>query len=328
MAKVSKKEPLISVIVPVYNSQTFINECIDSLIAQTYKNLEIIIVNDGSTDESGKICDEYAKKDDRIKVYHNKNNGVSYTRNFGISKANGDYIGFIDSDDYISKDMYKILLNNCIENNADISICDVSREDNSFICNQKKQIILYNQQDYIKKYFRIGSQTCEYYPVNKLYKKSIIDSNLFPSEYHEGEDAFAILKTILRSQLIVYCPLNLYYYRKNENSATAHFSDTDWELIDVWDDIVEYVKETQKDYIDYAILNRKRLNFTILMRMSLNISPKELKKDKRAQKLLNELKKDEKYLLNSSIKLNRKILIFLFCRNFKFISSILYLLKK
>lgn len=106
-----KDTPLISVIVPIFNSEKYIEECIESIINQTYKNLEIILVDDGSTDGSPQICDDFAKKEDRIKVIHKKNGGPSSARNAGIDAANGEYLGFVDSDDFIANDLYETLLN-------------------------------------------------------------------------------------------------------------------------------------------------------------------------------------------------------------------------
>lgn len=325
MAKVFKKGPLISIIVPVYNCEKYLNECLNSIINQTYSNLEIILVDDGSKDNSGAICDKYAENDKRVKVFHSKNHGVSFTRNFGIKHANGEYIGFVDADDYIDKRMFEILLNNSLKYDAEISICDVSRNPKKLGNIKNRSIIVYNQHEYVKKYFRIGSQTCEYYPVNKLYRKSVIADNFFPIKYHEGEDTYGVLKTILNSNKFVYCQQVLYYYRVNNSSATSSYSDTDWELIDVWDDIVDLVSAT--DYVEYAKLNRKRLDFTMLMRMALNVKTSVLKKDEKANKLLASLKKNEKYLLKSSMRFDRKILIFAFCRNYFFVSKLLYFIK-
>ena len=103
--------PLISVIVPVYNVEKYLAKCIDSIIAQTYTNLEILLVDDGATDSSGAICDEYAQKESRIRVIHKENGGLSDARNRGIAEARGEYLGFIDSDDYIDVDMYELLYN-------------------------------------------------------------------------------------------------------------------------------------------------------------------------------------------------------------------------
>ena len=118
-----KKQDLISIVVPIYNVEKYLEKCINSIIIQTYKNIEIILVNDGSTDSSGKICDIYLKKDKRIKVIHKKNGGLSDARNVGIENAKGKYIAFIDSDDFIDSDFIEILYNLIIEYNADVSCC-------------------------------------------------------------------------------------------------------------------------------------------------------------------------------------------------------------
>ena len=115
----------ISVIVPVYNVEQYLERCVDSIINQTYKNLEIILVNDGSTDNSGQLCDELAKKDSRIRVIHKENGGVSEARNFGVKEISGEYVIFIDSDDYINKRMINVLYSQIKLEEADVSVCGV-----------------------------------------------------------------------------------------------------------------------------------------------------------------------------------------------------------
>ena len=115
--------PLISIIVPVYNVKDYVEKCLDSICGQTYKNLEIVVVDDGSTDGSGEICDTYAQKDPRVKVIHRENRGVSAVRNEGLDIALGEYIGFVDGDDWIDSDMYEFLYELLIVNEADISVC-------------------------------------------------------------------------------------------------------------------------------------------------------------------------------------------------------------
>ena len=118
------EKPLISVVVPVYNVEKYLEQCVNSIINQTYDNLEIILVNDGSKDKSPYLCDELAKKDSRISVIHKENGGPAETRNVGTEKASGEYIAFVDSDDWIHPKYIEILYNNLKENNAEISICN------------------------------------------------------------------------------------------------------------------------------------------------------------------------------------------------------------
>lgn len=120
---------MISVIVPVYKVERYIHQCIVSILNQTYQDLEILLIDDGSPDKCGEICKEYAKKDSRIKVFHTENHGLSAARNVGLQIAKGEYIGFVDSDDWIEPDMFEILLRRLEETGADISVCEIWRED-------------------------------------------------------------------------------------------------------------------------------------------------------------------------------------------------------
>ena len=124
---------LISIIVPVYKAEKYLRRCVDSILAQTYQNIEVLLIDDGSPDNSGEICDEYAEKDSRVRVFHKPNGGVSSARNLGLKEAKGDYIGFVDADDYIDKTMYEVLLCNLIKENSDISICSYNQEDSNGI---------------------------------------------------------------------------------------------------------------------------------------------------------------------------------------------------
>ncbi len=115
----------ISIIVPVYKVEPYLRKCVDSILAQTFTDFEVILVDDGSPDNSGKICDEYASKDSRVRVIHKENGGLSSARNAGIDVARGKYLGFVDSDDYIEKDMYELLYDNIVKEQADLSICGI-----------------------------------------------------------------------------------------------------------------------------------------------------------------------------------------------------------
>ncbi|MCF0156053.1 MAG: glycosyltransferase, partial [Veillonella sp.] len=127
----------ISVIVPIYNVEPYIHQCVDSIINQTYKDLEIILVDDGSPDNCGKICDEYAAKDDRVKVIHRPNGGLSAARNSGLDVATGEYIAFVDSDDYIACNMYSDMMEFMLKHKLDIVVCSSYRVKNSKIKEEK-----------------------------------------------------------------------------------------------------------------------------------------------------------------------------------------------
>jgi len=136
---------LVSIIIPVYNSERHLSSCLESAIGQSYENIEIILINDGSTDNSGMMCDEYANKDKRIKVIHKKNSGPSSARNAGIESARGEFIFFLDADDYIEKDAINLLVENYRQTKADVVIGDFRKIKNDFIEDRKDILFLSNQ---------------------------------------------------------------------------------------------------------------------------------------------------------------------------------------
>ncbi|MCT4287903.1 hypothetical protein CMU71_15445 [Elizabethkingia anophelis] len=216
--------PLISVIVPVYRVEEFIHECVDSIIAQSFSNLEIILVNDGSPDRSGEICDEYAQKDKRIKVIHKANGGLSDARNMGLSVATGEFISFVDSDDIINPDFIQILYTNI--GDADLSFCLFKEFSDN-------EIITYNLVE-IKSLDIISSQRMlselfqYHYPASviacsKLYKSSLWNNVRFPkAKVHEDE--FVIHEILDQCDFISFVEAELYYYRKREESIMSSAS--------------------------------------------------------------------------------------------------------
>lgn len=222
-------DKLISVIVPIYNVENYLKECIDSIIYQSYKNLEIILVDDGSTDNSGIICDDYAKIDSRIKVIHKKNGGISDTRNVGIDNSKGEYILFIDSDDYIDKDMCKILINKALKTDSDIVICNFYRViDEIKIKNTLSDIEenrCFNSYEFLKIFFErrkdYGGLSV---PWNKLYKASLF-KNIRYNVGYIFEDIDIIYKLYYKAKRIIVIDIPLYYYRYRLQSITASFSE-------------------------------------------------------------------------------------------------------
>ena len=210
---------MISIIVPVYNVEKYICRCIDSILDQTYKDFELILVDDGSTDSSGKICDDYKKRDKRIKVIHKENGGLSSARNIGLDIAEGDYIGFIDSDDYIRKDMYEVLYNDIVKYHADISICSYKEVNEYFQpknIRDNNKIEIYEGIDSLNQLYK-NNRVKFIVAWNKLYDKSIF-KNL---RYEEGkihEDELIIHKLLLSSKLVTYNSKEMYYYLQREDS--------------------------------------------------------------------------------------------------------------
>lgn len=219
---------MISIIVPIYNVEKYLSRCIDSILNQSFTDLEIILVNDGSTDNCGKICDEYKLIDDRIKVIHKINGGLSDARNVGIAVAKGKYIMFVDSDDFIDSNMCKILLEQMKLYNVDIVSCNFFFSYNNGIKkinNQSiKTLTVLNNLEMIKKYF------CNYsvdlnVVWNKLYKKELFTKYniVFPKGYIH-EDNFIIYKLYYKSKKI--CIMNdiLYFYEQRNNSIAKNIS--------------------------------------------------------------------------------------------------------
>lgn len=211
---------LISVIVPVYNVEKYLKECVDSLINQTYKNIEIILVDDGSTDGSSLICDEIAKKDDRIQVYHKKNGGLSDARNYGIEKAAGSYICFVDSDDYVEKDYINSMFQNIKKYNTRIAACGYCHlYENGGIKeinfqNIKKIYYGDEAQKYLNiiGYFNVSS-------CNKLFEKKLFNDIRFPVG-KKSEDWFVMYKLIEKANSIYYDSDSKYIYRQRAGSIT------------------------------------------------------------------------------------------------------------
>lgn len=215
---------MISVIIPIYNVEKYLSRCLDSVINQTYSDLEILLVNDGSTDSSGFICDEYAKKDSRIVVIHQENKGTSIARNRGLERAKGEFIGFVDPDDVISVHFYEILYNTLIKTNSDLILCNFQnfthfneiKEDKRSLYNSNE----YNGYNFIKN-FTYKKDTVRYVVIwNKLYKRYLWDELRFPENVKICEDEYVWYKTMFKAHKIYELDQILYYYFKRANSIT------------------------------------------------------------------------------------------------------------
>lgn len=315
---------LISVIVPVYKVEPYLERCIQSILSQTYTNLEIILVDDGSPDRCGEICDRYAREDSRIRVFHKENGGVSDARNYGVEQSSGKYISFIDADDYISPDYYFYLLSLLKKYDADISCCcieNTSRESTKFDENM----------DFPEEVLFTGVEACRelmgrYYDIlvvvwGKIYKSEIVKQYSFPLG-KRYEDEAIICSYLYSAKNIVIGNRRLYAYYQNPNSfmhnqSTSRHLDIAWVLEQraeffekhhekklakiSWNHVLnKYIIDSMenngrsdcviREFIRGKSLDVKTVFSVILYRISPNVHGKCLKIQSKFIKFLNILK--------------------------------------
>lgn len=213
------EQKLISIIVPVYNVEKFVDECIASIVSQTYRNLEIILVDDGSTDSGGKKCDAWAERDGRIRVIHRKNEGVSEARNLGIREASGEYLGFVDSDDVLHPQMYEKLYGAICETGCKISCCGAKKaevfKETDFAPVKEEEIKVYTCKEVMGELIRDGESYVTIW--NKLYAREVIGTTVFPPGKRH-EDEFWTYRILSRAETIAMLGGQYYGYRKNTGS--------------------------------------------------------------------------------------------------------------
>lgn len=299
------EKPLISVIVPVYKVEQYLDRCLKSIVNQTYKNLEIILIDDGSPDNCPLICDEWKKKDNRIKVIHIQNQGVSAARNIGLDVATGTYIGFVDSDDWIADDMYELLLGNALETGADISHCSFYKAESvtsysegmgtgtRFICNNPKGI---------EECLKIESFILSIW--NKLYKKQVLEDVRFEVGHYISEDTLFNFLAFKKSKKTIYDGKPKYYYFTRINSAIeSSFSKKNLDVIFFTNRILQLTKQYYPDLLDYA--ERRDVIENILMVNSIITSKHKQDYADEYESIMNKLKSYAKQA-NKNTKLHFK----------------------
>ena len=300
---------LISIIVPVYNAEKYLNRCIESIINQTYKNLEIILVNDGSKDLCGQICDEYSVKDSRIKVFHNTNHGVSYSRNYGIKQSSGQYLMFIDADDFIDLDyiskMYNIILNNDYEVVFTNHVLDYGNNKiiKNFVSKELQNSCDISYPKYINLYFNsyVLSSSCKI-----LFNKNIVSSNKieFNEKMKYGEDMLFSFMLYTKSKKTYF--LNDYgYHYYIHNLSSSHSSDINKKIKYCNDNLQLY--KTIKNIFDDEKIEFDYIIFLDAILRNLNYAFNDI------VSLLNDLKSNE---INELLTLYRNYL-----NDFKFSKS-------
>lgn len=296
------KTPLVSVIVPVYNVEKYLKKCLDSILKQTYSNIEVILVDDGSTDGSGRICDECVKKDKRFRVVHQKNGGVAVARNTGLSKAKGEYIAFIDSDDWVKKEYIERLMQEAQEKNADVVQCE------QITVSKENEYIIYDDAEKYNKVIS-GYEACE----EMLYQNvvtsalwgKIIRSKLFDGlSFKSGiihEDLLMLYRIFKKAKEVSVIGDLLYYYFEREDSLIRKaFSKNTLDVLDVVDEILE--DTDGDDRLHAAAISRKtNADFFVLRQLPTG-------QKRSGRKMKKEIAKYRKSLLkNPKVRKKTKV---------------------
>ena len=278
---------MISVIVPVYNVEKYLERCVKSIAAQTYKDLEILLIDDGSTDKSGKMCDDFQQTDSRIKVFHKQNGGLSDARNYGIEHSAGKFISFVDSDDYIDEKMLETLHRLITENDADLAVCSAMDVFEGKEVTQVKEIKEFNLNKVESyKYMLRGDgipSAC-----NKLYKRQTVGDVRFPvgKLYEDGFFTPQILKRVEKTA-VTSKPM-YYYFRRADSITTKPFRKGDLDVIEAYDKCVKQVKELCPEALPYAEFRYRNAYFNVLEKMLMRDDCKEIPEYKQVVKYLKK----------------------------------------
>lgn len=262
---------MISIIIPVYNAGEFLRETVWSVLEQDYKAIELILVNDGSKDDSLSICNELKASDDRIIVIDQPNAGVSTARNNGLKAAKGEYVLFIDADDLLEKDMVSTLYNKAIETSADIVSCGAALIKDGVVIKEEfgtNKLYTYDNEEALK-FFLIGNK------VNigvwtKLFKKSLIDDLEFRKNIRINEDKLFIFEALMKANKYVVYDVSKYKYIQRNSSATRTFDSRWFDTIDVADLMFDTIKSKKGSLEFFAKINQIKVYYWLLLMMYRN----------------------------------------------------------
>ena len=305
--------PEISIIVPVYKVEKYLDRCVETILEQTFTDFELILIDDGSPDKCPEICDSWANKDPRIKVIHKENGGAGQARNAGLDNASGKYIGFVDADDWLTKDMYEYLHALIIKEDADVAMCDFTRNpkelENDTLNEEITVLDFKGIQDF---FYRINGEASNYAIWNRLYKKEVLAGIHF-LEGKITEDVMFIYEVTKNAKKMAVSNKKKYLYYENVLGVTkSKLSEKDFGLIEIWDEIVK--REEESEYAYWAQMNRKRATFTLYVKALLSGCEKNIDKN-----IFREWKKElkENYSELQKTKFfgwKRKMILFFICR--------------
>ncbi|MFJ8064764.1 glycosyltransferase family 2 protein [Psychrobacillus sp. NPDC096426] len=258
---------VITIIVPVYKVEDYLHRCVDSILNQTYKRLEIILVNDGSPDSCGKICDEYAMLDERVKVIHKKNGGLSDARNAGIDIAQGEYISFVDSDDWIDENYIEKLYQLLVNTNSDISVCNFIRTSTEkvHVDNSKEEIYEYSNIEALEQlYEKFGVQMVTAW--GKLYIRELFKDIRFPvGKIHEDE--FTTYKLMYKAEKVVLTTAQLLFYWQREDSIMGVGFNIKHRI-----DVIDAFKERAEFFEKIGLLNLSNKTYRGLFAIYMDVN--------------------------------------------------------
>ena len=271
----------ISVIVPVYNVEAYLERCVESILHQTYTNFELILINDGSTDSSGKICDDLANQYENIKVYHIENAGVSNARNLGIQLATGAWITFIDSDDFVTNDYLATLASAVEGGNVGFVIAPLHHIKNGIVTDLppysgRKE--LWSTEETMKEL--LMTTKTSFFPVAKLFKRDLLVDEKFNTDYHLAEDALFLTELLLKTRCSsVFIDKPIYYYDHREGSATTSVNRYVFDTIEVYMRIIAQVSQVFPN-LKYELKNRECWSYITVYDKIIFTSSEQYQKEK------------------------------------------------
>lgn len=268
----TNKSPLVSIIIPVYNSAKYLQTCLESVLTQTYQNLEIILVDDGSTDESTKLVDDYKKSNSKIKAIHQDNAGLSSARNSGLKIATGDYVTFIDSDDQVEPGMLEDMLNAISKTDATIAVCSFKE------IYEDGRTVHFNPDSVHEKTTYTTIEALKAMLKEQGFMLSTT-MKLFPTKYFKGiefpvgmlhEDVGTTYKLFKKADKIVFLPDEYYIYNHHRNSIISAFNNKKFDLIKLTDEMCDDLDKSYPELQDVTKLRRMRARFSLLRQIPLS----------------------------------------------------------
>lgn len=319
----------ISVIVPVYNVEKYLNRCIESIINQTYTNLEIILVNDGSNDASGNICEKYKIMDNRVVVIHKDNGGISSARNAGIDISKGEFICFVDGDDWLSLNAFEHLLSIFHTHGGDVLTGGLFRT-KKYIEEENDNVAIevYNGKDILNDYLYRGTiRSGEYSVCRNMYKSDLFENIRFPLG-QINEDIVTNYKIFSKvKKRVISSKITYYYFQDSLSTTRGKLSKKNFNLLDVSEELLEITKhEDYKNIRYYANVKKARSYFSLLAKGAKYGFDESLDKKETIKFLTMNLRKNKLMLQSAPIPRSRKILVRMFCINYYITKSIITLL--